>query len=277
MARAVASIKHSRARLRDGRDFHVVMSGSEGPKVLFVHGYIDSWRSFEGMFPFLSKKFVLVAIDQRGHGETDQADRYDVEDFVGDVMELIASKSREPVHVVGHSLGAIVAHRLAARRRDLVLSVTLIGGAVSSAGNAGLTKLYGELKSLADPIPYEFAYEFQKSTTFQPLPNEVLNAYVGESMKVRARVWKAALRGLIEDAAAAGTAPDVPALVLWGEHDEVFPLADQLRVRKWMPNASFINYPDLGHAPQWEDPRRVSADVDTFISGVEEARGRKGT
>lgn len=277
MTHATGSVKHSRARLRDGRNVHIVMTGSAGPKVLFVHGYIDSWRSFEGMFPFLSKEFVLIALDQRGHGDTDQADRYDIDDFVADVTELIASKSREPVHLVGHSLGAIVSHRLAGLRPDLVLSVTMIGGAVSSTGNAGLTKLYRELENLADPIPYQFAYEFQKSTAFQPLPSEVLDVYVEESMKVKAPVWKAALRGLIADAAVPGAAPEVPALVLWGEHDEVFPLDDQLRLRRWMPTAKFINYPDLGHAPQWEDPRRVSADLCTFIAGVEELRARKRT
>jgi pimeloyl-ACP methyl ester carboxylesterase len=277
MTQAVAPIKHSRARLRDGREVHLVMSGPEGPKVLFVHGYIDSWRSFERMFSFLSDDFLLVAVDQRGHGESDQADGYAIADFVADMIELIASKSKVPVHLVGHSLGAIVAHRVASLRPDLVSSIVLIGGAVTSAGNSGLTKLYEDLRDLDDPIPYQFAYDFQKATAFQPLPAEVLQGYVEESMKVRARAWKAALHGLIADPHVPGAAPDVPALVLWGEHDEVFPLDYQIPLRGWIPDAKFINYPDLGHAPQWEDPRRISADLREFISRVEANRVSKLT
>jgi non-heme chloroperoxidase len=266
-------IKHSRTRLRDGREFHIVMSGSGGPKLLFVHGYIDSWRSFERVFPFLHEDHLLIAVDQRGHGDTQQAGSYSIAEFVADLIELIAAKSKVPVHLVGHSLGAIVAHRVASIRPDLVLSITLIGGAVSSAGNSGLSKLHEDLKSLDDPIPYRLAYDFQKSTAFQPLSEDVLDGYVQESMKVAAGVWKAALFGLISDPHVPDAAPDVPALVLWGEHDEVFPLNDQIALRRWIARARFISYPDLGHAPQWEDPRRVSADLREFISRVEADRG----
>src|ERR1700722_11341697 len=99
MTQGVAPIKHSRARMRDGREVHIAMSGTKGPKLLLVHGYIDSWRSFERMFPFLSDDFLLVAVDQRGHGETDQADDYAIADFVADVIDLIKSKSKVPVHL----------------------------------------------------------------------------------------------------------------------------------------------------------------------------------
>ncbi len=268
MTDAATPIKHSRTKLRDGREFHVVMSGSKGPKVLFVHGYIDSWRSFESMFPFLNESCLLIAVDQRGHGETAPAAGYEIADFVADTVELIESKSKAPVHIVGHSLGAIVAHRVAALRPELALSLTLIGGAVSAAANAGLTQLYSSLEKLDDPIPYQLAYDFQKSTAFLPLPEETLQGYVQESMKVRAPVWKAALRGLIADPHVPCEPPRVPTLMIWGEHDEVFPLEDQIALRKWLPGARVVNYPDLGHAPQWEDPRRVSADIYDFISSV---------
>ena len=262
-----SQVEHSHATAPDGRRFHLVKAGTSGPKIVFLHGYIDSWRSFEGMFPYLSDDFLLIAIDQRGHGGTDPADDYAIADFVSDAITMLG-KSAEPVHLVGHSLGAIVAHRVASQAADKLLSITLIGGAVTSKANAGLSELYDGLASLDDPIPYAFAYDFQKSTAFQPLAEEKLDGYVQESLKVKARTWKKALRGLIDDVSPGGPAPEVPTLVIWGAHDEVFPLADQELLRDWMPGATFVNYPDLGHAPQWEDPARVSQDLRAFIASV---------
>lgn len=260
-------IVHSKATLPGGRRFHVVKAGHSGPKILFLHGYIDSWRSFEGMFAHLADDFLLIAVDQRGHGDTDAADDYAIADFVEDAVALVG-KSPEPVHLVGHSLGAIVAHRVARRLPDAVLSITLIGGAVTSRGNAGLGELADGLADLSDPIPRQFAYDFQKSTAFQPLPDGQLDIFVDESLKVAAVTWKKALRGLLDDVEPGGDAPAVPTLVIWGEHDEVFPIADQIALRAWMPGATYISYSDLGHAPQWEDAERVSRDVGRFINDV---------
>ncbi|MBV8804326.1 MAG: alpha/beta hydrolase [Sinobacteraceae bacterium] len=272
---AAPKLTHSRATVADGRTFHIVVTGEGGPKIVFLHGYIDSWRSFERMFPHLAQNFTLVAIDQRGHGDSDAADTYAIADFVADAVELLETKAGGPVHLVGHSLGALIAHRIAAQRPELLKSIVLIGGAVSSRGNAGLAGLLEGLKDLPDPVPYAFAYDFQKSTAYQPLEEEVLETYVQESMKVRGLAWREALRGLVEDPLQPGAAPTLPTLVLWGAHDEVFPRPDQEKLRAWLVEARYINYDDLGHAPQWERPERVARDIAAFVKSVEAAREQR--
>jgi len=253
----------------DGRRLQVMTAGDMDVTLVIIHGYIDSWLSFGRMLPFLLPDYGAILPDQRGHGATGGTeDGYTVDDFVGDAIALMENMAGKPVHLIGHSLGAIIAHRVASARPDLLKSITLIGGAVSSMGNATLSATYRDLAGLDDPIPYDFAYDFQKGTAFQPLDEAVLRAYVDESMKVKAKVWKEALLGLTEDVHIPGEAPAIPALILWGAHDEIFPLEDQLRLRAWMPDARVINYDDLGHAPQWEDPARVSADIRAFIQSL---------
>jgi pimeloyl-ACP methyl ester carboxylesterase len=259
-------VRHESVRLSDGRAFHVVRAGSAGPPIVFLHGYIDSWRSFERMFASLSDRFALLAPDQRGHGQTAVTREYSVADFTTDAIELIELLADEPVHLVGHSLGAIIAQRLAEARPDLLRSVVLIGGAVTARDNVALTALAAGLQTLDDPIPYEFAYDFQKSTAFQPLSAAVLDGFVQESLKVRAHAWKAALQGLVTDPyQPAQTPPIVPTLIVWGAHDELFPLPDQEILRRRFPHARLVDFPDNGHAPQWEDPSGVAAAVRAFI------------
>jgi pimeloyl-ACP methyl ester carboxylesterase len=261
-----SEVSHERVHLPDGRAFHIVRAGKTGAPILFLHGYIDSWRSFERMFPALSDRFVLWAPDQRGHGETEATEHYGVADFTADAIALTELLSNQPVHLVGHSLGAIIAQRVADSRPDLLRSMTLIGGTVTARGNPALSTLAEGLKDLNDPIPYAFAYDFQKSTAFQPLPESVLKGYVQESMKVRSPAWKGALQGLISDPyESVKPTPAVPTLIIWGEHDELFPLPDQEVLRARLPHARVVNFPSNGHAPQWEDPVGVAQAVLAFI------------
>ena len=55
-----------------------------------------------------------------------------------------------------------------------------------------------------------------------------------------------------------------PTLLLWGERDALFPLEDQQRLAKEIPEARLTIYPETGHCPNWERPEQVAADLDAF-------------
>jgi len=56
-----------------------------------------------------------------------------------------------------------------------------------------------------------------------------------------------------------------PTLLIWGEHDALFPRGDQDRLVAAIGGASLIVYPETGHCPNWERPERVAADLQTFL------------
>ena len=105
---ASAAPAHHDIRLPSGRRHHYVSVGASGPRVVLLHGFTDSWRSFELLFPALGAKFQLFALDQRGHGGSATADSYAIPDFAADAIAFIESLGGAPVHLVGHSLGTIV-------------------------------------------------------------------------------------------------------------------------------------------------------------------------
>jgi non-heme chloroperoxidase len=91
---------------------------------------------------------------------------------------------------------------------------------------------------------------------------------VAESLKVPARVWKAALGGLL----AVDNLPELdeieaPTLIVWGDQDSVFPFSDQTALDAGIPRSRLLVYPQTGHGVHWERPARFTADLSDFLRG----------
>ncbi|MCD2173594.1 alpha/beta fold hydrolase [Rhizobium sp. C4] len=252
--------------LPNGQTLRYVDNGAGGPVIVFLHGYTDSWRSFEPLFSLLPAAFRLIAPDQRGHGTSGRAARYSIADFTSDGIAFIEQLAVGPVHLIGHSLGSIVAQRVAEKRPDLLASLTLIGPTRTARAHPGLLEFREELKQLADPVPADFIEQFQSSTTHTPLSDTQLAVLVGESAKLDLETWRGALDGLIEEPSDFPALPaDVAVLSLWGEEDAIFDREAQLALSQAAPRHTEITYPDVGHAPHWEIPSRVAEDIRDFV------------
>ena len=113
-------------RVRVG-DLHLAVHvrGNTGPTVVFLHGTGTSASDWEGVSGPLAVTRRVVAVDLRGHGASDRPGRYSIAAMADDVADLLALVDDGPVDLVGHSLGGLVALRVAAavpgRVRRLVL------------------------------------------------------------------------------------------------------------------------------------------------------------
>ena len=110
----------------NGITMHIAEEG-EGPLVLLLHGFPESWYSWRHQFqPLVVAGYRVVAPDQRGYGGTDRPDdidAYSIFHLVGDVVGLIEALGEEQAVVVGHDWGAPVAWHTAMLRPDLVRGV----------------------------------------------------------------------------------------------------------------------------------------------------------
>jgi non-heme chloroperoxidase len=263
-AQTAAAPAHRDIKLSDGRRHHYVSLGDRGPRIVFLHGFTDSWRSFEALFAPLSAKFQVFALDQRGHGGSEDADSYGIADFAADAIAFIESLGKEPVHLVGHSLGTIVAQRVAERRSDLLASLILISAATSTGGHAGLQEMRGDLAGFAEAVPRDYATAFQSGTAHQPLAPAQLDIFVDETMRLSLATWRKTIEGLLGDTALAKQI-DLPTLSIWGVHDAIFDAEAQQALARKIPGLVANHYPDVGHAPHWEAPARVAADIEKFV------------
>jgi pimeloyl-ACP methyl ester carboxylesterase len=122
------SIAHREVAV-NGISLHIAEAG-EGPLVLLLHGWPESWYSWRHQFaPLAEAGFHVVAPDQRGFGASEcpeRIDRYSILDMVGDAVGLInalGAGHEDGAVVVGHDWGAPVAWHTALLRPDLVRGV----------------------------------------------------------------------------------------------------------------------------------------------------------
>ena len=98
-----------------------------GDSVLLVHGLGSSTEDWEPQVDALARAFTVVAYDVRGHGRTDKpAGAYSVSQFAADAAALITTLALAPVHVVGLSMGGMIAFQLAADHPELVRSLVIV-------------------------------------------------------------------------------------------------------------------------------------------------------
>jgi pimeloyl-ACP methyl ester carboxylesterase len=99
---------------------HAVIGG-DGPPLLLVHGWPESWYAWRLLMPTLAQDFQVIAVDQRGMGLTDKPqDGYDTGTLAGDLVALMDALGHQRFAVVGHDTGYIIGYALAADHPDRV-------------------------------------------------------------------------------------------------------------------------------------------------------------
>jgi pimeloyl-ACP methyl ester carboxylesterase len=252
--------------------------------LLVLHGFPSSSWDFAEAAQRISDRRRVVLFDFLGFGLSDKPEDAGYSLFEqADIAVLVARKAKlERVHLWAHDMGTSVATELLARRERGVLpfeiaSVTLMNGSV----HVEMASLTVGQQLLRSPAGQAFArvagrriFGAQMKRIFaRPIAEETIEAmwafldradgrlrlpktirYVEERARFRRR-WIGALERL-----------DLPILIAWGAKDPVARLAIGERLARETPNAEMIRWDDLGHYPQMEDPERVAADVERFIS-----------
>ena len=99
---------------------HAVVGG-EGPALLLVHGWPETWYAWRLLMPTLAQTHTVVAVDQRGIGLTEKpSDGYDAGTLATDLVALMDELGHQRFAVVGHDTGVVVSYALAADYPDRV-------------------------------------------------------------------------------------------------------------------------------------------------------------
>jgi len=237
-----------------------------GPSLLLLHGITDTWRSFEPVQPWLPPDWHVVSMTQRGHGGSSSAASYRTRDFAADAAAMVATLELPPVLVVGHSMGAVNALRLAIDHPAAVRGVVAAGGFASFSDKPELVDfVQGQMLTLDEQVPRELAESFQRDTVAGPVAPGLLQTMVDECLRTPAATWRGAFAALLDDDFSTELHKvQVPVLLPWGDADAFSPESDQQRLQRQLPRATRVVYNGVGHALHWEQPRRFADDLMAF-------------
>ncbi|MEY2473886.1 MAG: hypothetical protein QOK28_3215 [Actinomycetota bacterium] len=254
---------------------YATVGDESAPAAVLLPGPTDSWRSYEAVLENCPSSIRMIAVSQRGHGDSDKPlDGYRVNDFAADVPSLLDALGVERAVLAGHSGSCLVVRRVAIDHPERVAGLVLEASPTTLRGNANAAAFVESVVSgLQDPIDPTFARSFIADTSSEHLAPALVDQLTIEVLKVPATVWQAMFAGLlIYDDVAEIERITAPTLLVWGDADGVVGRDMQTTLAKRIPHAELLTYKGLGHTPRWEDPVRFTRDLVTFAEGALELR-----
>lgn len=262
-------IMRTRITTSPGVELDVTQSGDPtGIPLLLLHGLSDSNASMQVLMDELPRGIWAIAVSQRGHGDSSKpAGPYTTEAFMADAVAVLDRLGVRRAVVFGHSMGSIVAQRLAVEHPDRVAGLVLEGAFPGLKGNPAVEGFYAaEIAGLSDPIDAQFARDFQLSTIARPVPPAFLDLVTAEACKLPARAWKAIFQDMMSfETTQELAAIRAPTLLLWGDQDSMVLRGDQERLVSGIRGAELVVFEGTGHDPHWEEPARAGALIAAFV------------
>jgi len=255
--------------LSTGVDVRYVAQGDpSGASVVLLHAWGESLGCFDRVLPLLPTTIRALAMDQRGHGDSDKpADAYSLADFAGDVTAFLDAMGLAAAVLVGSSSGGYVAQQVAITSPERVRGLVLVGAPRSLHGRPAFAD---EVDQLTDPINRTWVKDsLTWFPRFHQVPDWYIEDRVADGVQMPARVWRQTLTGLTEATPPTETGTiRTPTLIIWGERDEVLPRTDADALAAAIPGSRLVVYPDTGHLVLWEQPARVASDLTAFLSDL---------
>jgi len=129
---------HGRIKLSDGCQLHYVECGqNNGPLLLFVHGFCDFYYTWRYQLNFFGKQnYRVIAIDLRGYNESSKpetVDSYKIQNFIGDLREVIQKLGKEKAILVGDGVGGLICWLLAEEKPELIEKLIILNCPVPRA------------------------------------------------------------------------------------------------------------------------------------------------
>jgi 3-oxoadipate enol-lactonase len=248
---------------------HYVDEG-DGPAVILLHelgGSTETWRDLQSSL--VGAGFRAVALDLRGAGQSElPTAAYSLPDLAGDVLGLMDALGLPQAFLVGLAVGGLVALQVAVTSRSRVLGLILLDATLvipeANATYAGRRAATVVREGMAAVVDQSLSRSFPPPVA-AACP-EAMNAYRTRFLKNNPQGYAFATAAALQaDFREAARSLDLPALVLVGEHDLLFPPEQSQILAEALPQATYRVIPGAGHFPPLQAPEAVRRLVVTFL------------
>jgi pimeloyl-ACP methyl ester carboxylesterase len=218
-----------------GLDIHYKRLG-KGQPVIFIHGAANDWHEWKKNLAFLAQNFQVYALDLPGYGQSQPADvpvsPAWAASFLSDFMKVLDLSS---AHIVGHSMGGMVAMVFALDHAEMVNKLVL----VNSGGLGDLSRRGWLILQLTK------------------IPKKLLGKEKNKYLKSTKDDWIFIKR-----------LPDIKpkTMVIWGDKDIYLPVSQAKLAHSLIPDCKLHIFPQCGHAPQRESVDEFNNLIYQFLS-----------
>jgi pimeloyl-ACP methyl ester carboxylesterase len=265
---------------------HVVIGG-DGPPLLLVHGWPQTWYAWRLVMPALAHDFQVIAVDQRGIGLSDRPrDGYDTGTLAGDLVALMDALGHEKFAMVGHDTGMWIGYALAAdhpeRLDRLAVAETPIPGLSPSPPLLSNTHLNSQLfhfafnwldglneQLIAGREDIYFGYQFATKAA-QQLPDYAVQYYVDtlaadpEALHASFGMYRALDTTIAQNAQRKAQQLTLPILAIGGGHSLGQQVADTMKLGA--SDVQSLVIAGSAHYPAEETPEDLLAALTAFLA-----------
>lgn len=250
--------------------------GGAGEPLLLIQGMSGTHRSWGDEFlSLLAPDFETVSYDHRGIGlSPPTTDPFSIVDLADDAAALLDELGWESAHVLGISMGGMVAQELALRHpgriRTLTLGCTYCGGPGSvMTGPETVQRLGAAMTSGDRELAIRTGFECNTSVAFQQDPAHY-EAFREMALSAPAKVATIMLQMQAiagHDTHARLPQIDRPTLVVHGREDLMLPSPNGELIASLIPGARLELWDGVGHVFWWEQPERTAAVLREHVLG----------
>ncbi len=246
-------------------------SQHSGPAIIFLHGFLESQRMWDGLIKKLPRAYRKVTLDLPGHGDSENLGYvHSMEDMAELVKSLADHLKLKRFYLCGHSMGGYVALALAEKHPDLVRGILLLN---STARADSATRKQNRDRAIATAKRnYKSYIRLSVPLLFRPKNRRNLREEVNKAKKDALRTSK---QGIVAALEGMKLRPDrevllhfapYPILFVGGKHDPVIPLEDvqeQMKAHRVTPLLL-----ENGHMSYLEDFDALRAGIKKFLAAA---------
>ena len=261
------------------------IDSGKGVPIVFVHGGMEDYRTWVPQIDSFSKKFRVFDYSRRfnyPNKNTNEVKNFSAQTEASDLAKLIIQLKLPPVHLIGHSFGALVALTLAIQYPQLVQSLTLSEPPVMSwlPGLPGGKKLYSDYNNnLWKPVKHDF----EQNDTAAVMRHTIIYFYGSDITKeIPAEDWKQLIANLAEWRAIAYSTNASPAvskqavqnlkmpvlLLSAGKTIPVLKLTNA-ELKRLLPNARNFQLAEGTHDYWVTNPKQMGDALMNFLQSIQ--------
>jgi pimeloyl-ACP methyl ester carboxylesterase len=245
-----------------------------GDPILFIAGAADDRNGWAMNVPAFESEYRCVVFDNRDVGSSPRADaQYTIRDMAGDTLAVMDRAGIERAHVVGHSMGGMIAQHVAAnapeRVRSLSLVCTMAGPDEYCNGVLNAWKIGAAQLSPEDFTRMALLFWVGETTInaagVEALASEFVPAVAAQGFEAFIRQVTALQLSDLRSSLGGITAPT---LVVGAAEDKCTPEHLSLELVRGIKGARYLRIEGSGHSPTVEQPEALNAAIREFLTTV---------